>query len=67
MYVYRYMQANPSKFPCEVIESIRNYLFNKGYLNIDVDDQIKDQLESERKYVAEAEGKFILLYFIDAC
>lgn len=56
MYVYRYMEANPSKFPCEVIENIRNHLYNKGYLHADVEDQVKEKLESERKYVAEREG-----------
>ncbi|KAJ8980307.1 hypothetical protein NQ317_005228 [Molorchus minor] len=50
LYVYRYMQANPHKFPCEVIENMRNYMFNKGYLKDDVDDQLKDNQDAERKW-----------------
>ncbi|CAG9840580.1 unnamed protein product [Diabrotica balteata] len=48
LYVYRYMQANANKFPCEVIENLRNYMFNKGYLKEDVDDQLKEDNESKR-------------------
>lgn len=64
MYVYRYMERNSSKFPCEVIESIRNYLFNKGYLEGEVDDQVKEKLESQRKYDAEADGKYRLIFIL---
>ncbi|KAG5888287.1 hypothetical protein JTB14_006674 [Gonioctena quinquepunctata] len=56
LYVYRYMEANSSKFPCEVIESMRNYMFNKGYLKDDVEDQLKDNLESERKWDLDTKG-----------
>ncbi|XP_018577445.1 EF-hand domain-containing protein 1-like isoform X2 [Anoplophora glabripennis] len=50
LYVYRYMQANAGKFPCEVIENMRNYMFNKGYLKDDVEDTIQDNLDNERKW-----------------
>lgn len=35
--VYRYMQANPEKFPNEVIDNVRNYMFNQGFLKDDLD------------------------------
>ncbi|KAJ8960736.1 hypothetical protein NQ318_020029, partial [Aromia moschata] len=50
LYVYRYMQANPHKFPCEVIENVRNYMFNMGYLRGDVDDRMKENQDAERKW-----------------
>nr|XP_023021361.1 EF-hand domain-containing protein 1-like [Leptinotarsa decemlineata] len=56
LYVYRYMTANSNKFPCEVIQSIRNYMFNKGYLKDDVEDQVKDNLETERQWDLDTKG-----------
>ncbi|XP_057671863.1 EF-hand domain-containing protein 1-like [Diorhabda carinulata] len=50
LHVYRYMESNPGKFPCEVIENIRNYMFDKGYLKDDVEDQMKENIESERQW-----------------
>ncbi|KAJ8964821.1 hypothetical protein NQ314_004629 [Rhamnusium bicolor] len=57
LYVYRYMEANPNKFPCEVIENMRNYMYNKGYLKDDVEDKFKENLESERKWDLDTKGE----------
>lgn len=56
LYVYRYMQANPEKFPCCVIENMRNYMFGKGYLKEDINDQIQESLEQEKKEERDAIG-----------
>lgn len=32
LYVYRYMSANPDKFPREVIDNVRNYHMAQGNL-----------------------------------
>ncbi|XP_030757302.1 uncharacterized protein LOC115883129 [Sitophilus oryzae] len=50
LYVYRYMQENSSKFPCEVIENMRNWMFQQGHLKDDIDDLVKDKFEAERKF-----------------
>lgn len=34
--VYRYMQANPEKFSPEIIDNIRNYMYNNGFLEEDI-------------------------------
>lgn len=57
LYVYRYMLANPEKFPCEVIENMRNYMFNMGFLKDDLQDQIEDNCEKEKKAKRDAIGK----------
>ncbi|XP_076253920.1 EF-hand domain-containing protein 1-like [Rhynchophorus ferrugineus] len=49
LYVYRYMQENSSKFPCEVIENMRNWMFSQGYLKDDIDDLVKENLEAQKK------------------
>lgn len=56
LYVYRYMQANPDKFPCEVIENVRNHLFNLGLLKGDLDDQVDENKELEKKHQRDALG-----------
>lgn len=56
LYVYRYMQANSSKFPCEVIENIRNYMFNQGHLKDDIDRQVIDSQEDIKKVERAAIG-----------
>lgn len=48
LYVYRYMLENQAKFPCEVIDNIRNYMYNKGYLKEDVDDQFNENMEAAK-------------------
>lgn len=57
LYVYRYMQENPDKFPCEVMENVRNYLFNKGLLKDDLEDQLEDNAELEKKAQRDALGE----------
>lgn len=61
LYVYRYMQANPEKFPCDVIENVRNHLFNEGLLDEDVKDQMEVNKEEERRAKIEAIGSCFLL------
>ncbi|KAL3282732.1 hypothetical protein HHI36_005902 [Cryptolaemus montrouzieri] len=53
------MQANPEKFPCCVIENMRNYMFHKGYLKEDIKDQIQESLEQEKKEERDAIGQDI--------
>lgn len=53
LYVYRYMQANPQKFPCEVIENMQKYMFNMGYLKEDLEDRVEDNQETERKAIGK--------------
>ncbi|KAK9686909.1 DM10 domain [Popillia japonica] len=59
LYVYRYMQTNSEKFPCEIIENIRNYMFNQGLLNEDIDDRVEEDMEREKKERRDAIGKEI--------
>ncbi|KAF5298452.1 hypothetical protein FQR65_LT01231 [Abscondita terminalis] len=54
--VYRYMQANPEKFPCEIIENIRNHMFNKGFLTEDIDDQLEKECQDQKKADRDAIG-----------
>ncbi|EFA04366.1 EF-hand domain-containing protein 1-like Protein [Tribolium castaneum] len=60
LYVYRYMQANSSKFPCEVIENIRNYMFNKGYLKDDIEKQVEENKIDIEKAERDAIGKNLI-------
>lgn len=64
LYVYRYMMANNDKFPPEIIENLRNYMFNKGYLKYDVDDKMKEIVESENKWDEDAGKYWSILYII---
>lgn len=57
LYVYRYMQENSSKFPCEVIENVRNYMFNLGLLKDDVDKQMRDTQIDIKKLERDALGQ----------
>ncbi|ENN78711.1 hypothetical protein D910_03621 [Dendroctonus ponderosae] len=50
LYVYRYMQENSSKFSCEVIETMRNWMFSQGYLKDDIDDAVKDNLDAKKNF-----------------
>lgn len=36
LFVYRYMTANPEKFPQEVIDNVRNYHMREGNLKDDL-------------------------------
>lgn len=56
LYVYRYMQGNPDKFPCEVIENVRNHLFNLGLLKADLEDQVDENKDIEKKRQRDALG-----------
>lgn len=56
LYVYRYMQANLEKFPCEVIENMRNYMFNMGYLTDDVENELEKEKETQKKAQRDAIG-----------
>lgn len=51
------MQTNPEKFPCEVIENMRNYMFNQGLLNEDIDDRVEEDMEREKKERRDAIGE----------
>lgn len=48
LYVYRYMQANPEKFPCAVVENLRNYMFNRGLLEEDLAEQLEKNTEEDK-------------------
>lgn len=37
LFVYRYMTANPEKFPQEVIDNVRNYHMREGNLKADLE------------------------------
>lgn len=37
LFVYRYMSANPEKFPQEVIDNVRNYHMREGNLKDELD------------------------------
>ncbi|KAL1497117.1 hypothetical protein ABEB36_008127 [Hypothenemus hampei] len=50
LYVYRYMQENDSKFPCDVIENMRNWMFNQGYLKDDLNDLVKENLQATKRF-----------------
>ncbi|XP_066261750.1 EF-hand domain-containing protein 1-like [Euwallacea similis] len=50
LYVYRYMIENCSKFSCESIENMRNWMCNQGYLKNDFDNVVKDDLEAIKKF-----------------
>ncbi|KAK4880766.1 hypothetical protein RN001_008912 [Aquatica leii] len=56
LYVYRYMQANPEKFPCTVIENIRNHMFNKGFLTEDIAEQLEKECQDQKKAARDAIG-----------
>lgn len=60
LHVYRYMMANPSKFPCEVIENVRNYLYNEGHLDEDIEDKMNELKEKEKMEKFKRVGKFVL-------
>jgi len=45
--VYRYMQANPNKFPPAVIDNIRNYVVSSGFLRDEINDETKNIMKEE--------------------
>ncbi|XP_061712328.1 EF-hand domain-containing protein 1-like [Cydia pomonella] len=42
LFVYRYMSANPEKFPQEVIDNVRNYHLREGNLKDELQDAIRE-------------------------
>ncbi|XP_045542556.1 EF-hand domain-containing protein 1 [Papilio machaon] len=42
LFVYRYMSANPEKFPQEVIDNVRNYHMREGNLKDELDEAVRD-------------------------
>ncbi|XP_065163543.1 EF-hand domain-containing protein 1-like [Atheta coriaria] len=59
LYTYRYMQKNPEKFPCEVVENLRNYMFNQGLLDNDLQEQVEQEHEVAKKEKRDAIGREI--------
>ncbi|XP_017777691.1 PREDICTED: EF-hand domain-containing protein 1-like [Nicrophorus vespilloides] len=57
LYVYRYMQENPDKFPCEIIENMRNYMFIQGHLKDDLLDEEQEYDEAVKKAERDAIGR----------
>lgn len=56
LFVYRYMQANLEKFPGEIVENIRNHMFNKGYLNDDIGNQVDKECQNQKRAVRDSIG-----------
>uniref|UniRef100_A0A1Y1MR06 DM10 domain-containing protein n=3 Tax=Photinus pyralis TaxID=7054 RepID=A0A1Y1MR06_PHOPY len=57
LYVYRYMQANPEKFPCDVIDNIRNHMFKSGFLTEDIRDEVEKESQAQKKAARDAIGE----------
>ncbi|KAK5646680.1 hypothetical protein RI129_005144 [Pyrocoelia pectoralis] len=57
LYVYRYMQSNPEKFPCDVIENIRNHMFRHGFLAEDIQDELEKESQVQKKAARDAIGE----------
>nr|CAD7450862.1 unnamed protein product [Timema bartmani] len=49
LFVHRYAEANPEKFPPEVVDNIRNYMFCNGLLKDDIELRSKQQAEEQRE------------------
>lgn len=49
LFVYRYMSANPEKFPPEVIDNVRNYHLREGNLKDELEEAIQDQQLAEKR------------------
>lgn len=47
--VYRYMQANPSKFPESTINNIRNHMIQQGFLKEEIEDKTKLNIKAQTK------------------
>lgn len=57
LFVYRYMQANQDKFPGEIVENMRNHMFNKGYLKDDIENQVDKECQIQKKAIRDSIGK----------
>ncbi|XP_034231935.1 EF-hand domain-containing protein 1-like [Thrips palmi] len=47
--VYRYMQANPDKFPDSTINNVRNYMVQQGYIREEIEDKTKLDIKAQTK------------------
>ncbi|CAH2068628.1 unnamed protein product, partial [Iphiclides podalirius] len=54
LFVYRYMSANPEKFPQEVIDNVRNYHMREGNLKDELEEAVRDlQAQETRAQLAK--------------
>ncbi|CAG4922831.1 unnamed protein product [Colias eurytheme] len=49
LFVYRYMSANPDKFPQEVIDNVRNYHMREGNLKDELQEAIREEQAAETR------------------
>ncbi|XP_075982784.1 EF-hand domain-containing protein 1-like [Anticarsia gemmatalis] len=49
LFVYRYMSANPEKFPQEVIDNVRNYHLREGNLKDEFEAAVRDEQAAETR------------------
>ncbi|XP_028038206.1 EF-hand domain-containing protein 1-like [Bombyx mandarina] len=49
LFVYRYMSANPEKFPPEVIDNVRNYHMREGNLKDELEAAIREEQAAETR------------------
>ncbi|KAL0850148.1 hypothetical protein ABMA28_012024 [Loxostege sticticalis] len=49
LFVYRYMSANPEKFPQEVIDNVRNYHMREGNLKDELAQAVRDEQAAETR------------------
>ncbi|KAI8429918.1 hypothetical protein MSG28_000389 [Choristoneura fumiferana] len=49
LFVYRYMSANPDKFPREVIDNVRNYHMAQGNLKDELENAIREEQMAETR------------------
>lgn len=47
--VYRYMQANPDKFPDSTMNNVRNYMVQQGYIREEIEDKTKLDIKAQTK------------------
>jgi len=47
LFVYRYMQTNPEKFPPHIIDNIRKYMIKVGHLKENAADRVHEMEEEE--------------------
>ncbi|XP_041973572.1 EF-hand domain-containing protein 1-like [Aricia agestis] len=49
LFVYRYMSANPHKFPRDVIDNVRNYHVRQGNLREELEEATRDEIARETR------------------
>ncbi|XP_050673267.1 EF-hand domain-containing protein 1-like [Leptidea sinapis] len=49
LFVYRYMSANPEKFPQEVIDNVRNYHMREGNLKDELEEAVREEQAAETR------------------